>query len=90
MRLRWSDGALADLERLYDFLEPKSSRSAEYAVARLRERALRLVEQPRIGERLEMPGREFRRLIVGDYELRYEVREREVVILRVWHTRENR
>ncbi|MDR3474621.1 MAG: type II toxin-antitoxin system RelE/ParE family toxin [Devosia sp.] len=90
MRLRWSDDALAHLERLYDFLEPKSSRSAAHSVARLRERALRLVEQPRIGERPAVPGREFRRLIVGDYELRYEVREQEVLVLRIWHAREDR
>ena len=35
--------------------------------------------------------REMRRLIVGQYELRYDVIEDvTVVILRLWHTREDR
>jgi plasmid stabilization system protein ParE len=34
--------------------------------------------------------REVRRIIVGNYEMRYELVESTVFILRVWHTREER
>jgi hypothetical protein len=34
--------------------------------------------------------REVRRLIVGQYEILYELSETVVLILRVWHTREDR
>ena len=34
--------------------------------------------------------REVRRLIVGNYEMRYEQTEGGAVILRLWHTREDR
>jgi hypothetical protein len=50
-----------------------------------RERALEL------GVRLEeFAPRDVRRVIVGDYELRYEVTEAAIYILRLWHTREDR
>ncbi len=35
-------------------------------------------------------SREVRRLLVGHYEMRYELQESNIYILRVWHTRENR
>lgn len=51
---------------------------------------MRLVEQPRIGERLdEFEAREVRRILVGKYEMRYEIRETTIYILRLWHTRED-
>ena len=34
--------------------------------------------------------REVRRIIVGNYEMRYELVDISVYILRVWHTREER
>ena len=34
--------------------------------------------------------RDVRRVIVGDYELRYEVTENLIYILRLWHAREDR
>jgi hypothetical protein len=46
---------------------------------------------PRIGARLgEFDPREVRRLIVGDHEIRYEAREDELIILRIWHVYEDR
>jgi hypothetical protein len=34
--------------------------------------------------------REVRRILVGHYELRYEIANGEIFILRLWHTRERR
>ncbi len=34
--------------------------------------------------------REVRRLLVGQYEIRYEVKKSSVYLLRIWHTREKR
>jgi hypothetical protein len=31
-----------------------------------------------------------RRLLIGHYEMRYEIRRETIVVLRVWHTREDR
>ena len=45
----------------------------------------------RIGEKLEAyQPREVRQIIVGSYELRYEIADATIFILRLWHWRENR
>jgi plasmid stabilization system protein ParE len=51
----------------------------------------RLLEHPRIGEKLEeFEPREVRRLLIGHYEMRYEIQASTIFVLRVWHTREDR
>ena len=50
-----------------------------------------LLTNPRIGEQLfEFEPREVRRLLVGQYEMRYEIQESTIYMLRLWHTREDR
>ncbi len=52
---------------------------------------MRLAEHPRMGMRLEAYiAREVRRLIVGDYEVRYEIAYDVVSILRIHHVLEDR
>jgi hypothetical protein len=44
-----------------------------------------------MGKRLERYSvRETRRLIVGQYEIRYEMTESVIFIIHLWHTREDR
>lgn len=51
----------------------------------------RLLNHPRIGEKLKAyEPREVRRIMVGNYELRYEIADATIYILRLWHCRENR
>ncbi len=51
----------------------------------------RLLDYPRIGEKLETCGpREVRRMIVGNFQMRYEIAAGTIAILRLWHCRENR
>jgi plasmid stabilization system protein ParE len=52
---------------------------------------MRLLEHPRIGERLDhFEPREVRRVLIGNYELRYEITASEIDVLRILHSRENR
>ncbi|MHB8949252.1 MAG: type II toxin-antitoxin system RelE/ParE family toxin [Rhodoferax sp.] len=89
--LKWTGKALSDLARLYDFLAVVNKPAAARAVQALTFAPSRLLEQPRIGERLEEFGpREVRRILVGRYELRYEIDGGTVYVLRIWHTREDR
>lgn len=91
MRLKWTSKAMSDLARLYEFLEPVNKPAAIRAVQALTRAPARLLEHPRLGERLEeFEPREVRRLLIGRYELRYEIREAEIYVLRLWHTREDR
>lgn len=91
MKVAWTTRAVADLARLYEFLAPVNPRAAARVLQSLTAAAGRLLDHPRIGEKLEQyEPREVRRLLVGRYEMRYEVRASSIVVLRVWHTREGR
>lgn len=91
MKVAWTEGAVEDLARLHEFLAPANARAAAAAIQALVRAGGRLAELPRIGEKLERYApREVRRLIVADYELRYEVKGDDVIVLRVWHAREER
>jgi len=50
-----------------------------------------LIHNPRIGPLLrQFAPREIRRIIVGNYEMRYEIVNGTIYILRIWHTLEDR
>ena len=89
--VQWTSKALSDLSRLYEFLAQVNSKAAARTVQALTDAPRRIIEQPRIGEQLDEFGdREVRRLLIGRYELRYELAGDNVYILRIWHTRELR
>lgn len=49
------------------------------------------MEQARIGEKFEeLEPREVRRLLIGHYEMRYEIQQSTLYVLRIWDTREER
>jgi plasmid stabilization system protein ParE len=91
MNIKWTSKALSDLVRLYEFLSIKSREAAAHTIQSLSAAPSRLLDQARIGEKLdEFDPREVRRIIVGRYEMRYEVKESIIIVLRIWHTREDR
>ncbi|PDS42245.1 plasmid stabilization protein [Rhizobium anhuiense] len=91
MEVKWTSKAVSDVTRLYDFLSPVDRRAAARTVQALTAAPARLLEQSRLGERLEeFDPREVRRILVGRYELRYEIQQSTIYVLRLWHTREDR
>jgi plasmid stabilization system protein ParE len=91
MELKWTSKALADLARLYEFLAPVNKPAAARAVQALAKSPTILLTNPRIGEQLfQFEPREVRRILVGEYEIRYEIQDSIVYVLRLWHTREDR
>ncbi|WP_031433632.1 type II toxin-antitoxin system RelE/ParE family toxin [Methylomarinum vadi] len=91
MELKWTSKALSDLVRLYEFLGPVNKSAAARIVQTLTNAPTTLLINPRIGEQLfEFEPREVRRLLVGYYEIRYEIQESAIYVLRLWHTREDR
>ena len=91
MELKWTSKALSDLTRLYDFLAPVNKPAAARTVQALVAAPNGLRVNPRIGEKLEaFAPREVRRILVGKYEIRYEIQESTIYVLRLWHTREDR
>lgn len=91
MELKWTTKALSDLVRLYEFLSPINKRAAATTVQSLTAAPTKLLAQPRIGEKLdEFDPREVRHIFVGHYEMRYEIQQSTIYVLRLWHTREDR
>ncbi|MBC9905678.1 MULTISPECIES: type II toxin-antitoxin system RelE/ParE family toxin [Achromobacter] len=91
MTLKWTSKALSDLVRLYEFLAPVNKSAATRAVQALAKAPTILQTNPRIGEQLfQFEPREVRRILVGEYEIRYEIQDAVVHVLRLWHTRESR
>ncbi|MBA3034585.1 MAG: type II toxin-antitoxin system RelE/ParE family toxin [Gammaproteobacteria bacterium] len=91
MALKWTSKGLSDLARLYEFLAPVNQPAAARAVQALVAAPASLLANPRIGEKLEeFEPREVRRILVGKYEMRYEIQESTIYVLRLWHTREDR
>jgi len=91
MELKWTGKALSDLARLYEFLAPVNRDAAVSTVQSLTAAPASLIANPRIGEKLEeFEPREVRRILVGHYEMRYEIRSSTIYVLRLWHTREDR
>lgn len=91
MELKWTGKAVSDIARLYEFLTLVNKQAAAQTVKQLISAPTRLHRQPRIGEKLdEFNPREVRRIIIGHYEMRYEIQSSALYILRIWNTREDR
>ena len=91
MRIQWTGKASSDLVRLHEHLRPVAPDAAARVVQQLARAPDRLLDHPRIGEKLDSYApREVRRIIVGNYQLRYELADATIFILRLWHCRENR
>ncbi len=91
MELKWSSKALSDLARLYEFLASVNQPAAARVVQTLAKAPAMLLTNARIGEQLpQFDPREVWRILVGDYEIRYEIQGTSIYVLRLWHTRENR
>ena len=89
--LKWTRQAIADLKRLYEFLAPVNQPAAARAVQTLTAAPTGFLEHPRIGSRLQQfETREVRRIIVGKYEIRYEIKGSYIYVLRIFHTKVRR
>jgi len=93
MSLIWLPEAKKDLERLFKFLVEKNPTAAEKAMLSIDEAADQLLKFPESG--VLMQDRTNRRqsfIPMGKsvYVLRYIIYENIIVIIRVWHAKEQR
>ena len=92
--VKWLLEALDDIERLYRFLESKNEQAAMSAAQTILDGAEMIEASPRIGR--PMPDETKRRELFvsfasGGYVLRYMLEgEETAVIIRVWHSKEER
>jgi plasmid stabilization system protein ParE len=85
--------ALDDLKRLYAFIEPHSRPAAKRAIDTLVNAAESLGEFPEKGKpwNIELDFRELPVLFgARGYVIRYRLYQNQVIIVRVWHTLEDR
>lgn len=89
----WLPEALDDARRLFDFLKEKNLSAAARAAQAIRKGADQLADFPDIGRPMN-DGTGRRELFVPfgstSYVLRYILDTQKIVIIRVWHSREQR
>jgi toxin ParE1/3/4 len=92
-KIVWRERALEDIDRLYNFLSDKNKEAAAKAARVILRGSSLLEESPRLGRPIA-DGTGRRELFIpfgaGFYVLRYFLASGAVVIVRVWHEREDR
>lgn len=82
MQLKWTSKSLSDLARLYEFLALVNKPAAARVIQALTNAPTILLTNPRIGEQLfQFEPREIRRILVGQYEMRYEIRDKTIYVM---------
>lgn len=89
MKLKWTLGALVDLQRILDYIEKDNPQAAHTLAAGFKLTAEHLTRHPFIGRRGELEGtREL--MLHRNYLLTYRVSSETVEILQIWHVAQNR
>jgi len=91
MNLRFAPEAVDDLVRLRKFIEEKNPTAAQRVANDLLLGLEKLKVYPEIGLKVEraFDPKRIRDLFIGSYTVRYLIGDGEVVVLRIWHGKEN-
>lgn len=93
--LRWFPEAVSDLARLRDFIRVHNPDAAQRVAKRIRDSAHRLLSFPFVG----IPVQNIDKLQLRDlfipfgragYWMRYAITDDAIIIVKIWHGRENR
>jgi plasmid stabilization system protein ParE len=85
MNVVWTEHALQSLVAIEDYIAMDDPAVAVVFIDRLIRRTDILIDQPRIGRMVpDVPGRELRELIEGNYRIVYRLNESTVEILTVF------
>lgn len=89
----WLPDAVTDLVRLRKFIQDKNPSAAQRAASKIKEGALTLMSNPE-SERPVEGLSSFREILIpfgaGNYVLRYREDNVTIVVVRVWHSKEDR
>ena len=91
MNLRFTPEAVEDLVRLRTFIEEKNPTAARRIAKDLLLGMEKLKVFPAIGLKVEraFEPQRIRDLFIGNYTMRYLIGDGEIVVLRIWHGKEN-
>lgn len=95
MKLFYAPEGVEDLRRLHDFVAAKDPLAARRLSKSLSDGIKRLKQFPHMGRRVRQSAdvwapEEIRDWVTGTYIARYLLLDETIVILRVWHQKENR
>lgn len=93
MKLIFSRNALEDLERLYSFMSQINPSGLDKSAKRLNQSFDMLQEHPLAGYGLDQLPKTRELLIPfgkGNYIIRYRIKNKQIHIAHIWHSRENR
>ncbi len=92
LSLVWSSTARNDLISLREFIQSENPRAAKRSSEKIINATKLILDNPAIG--IQLKGREDRELFTpfgkNGYILRYQIIDQKIVILKIWHTREDR
>jgi len=84
----WTGPAIEDLRDIREYVNRDNPIAAKRLATRILDGVKRLARLPRSGRIVpELSGLGFREVIVAPYRVVYLIKDRQVVILRVWHGR---
>jgi addiction module RelE/StbE family toxin len=86
----WTEEALSDLEAIGEYFERTSPQYASTIIDRLYSCVEPLAEHPKMGRRVpEVDHESLRERIVEGYRILYQLREDQIEIITVVHSRQN-
>lgn len=89
----WLPDAITDLMRLRTFIQDKNPSAVQRSASKIKEGALTLMSNPESGRPVEGFS-SFREIFIpfgaGNYVLRYREDNVTIVVVRVWHSKEER
>ena len=90
MKLTFSPQSVSDLERIREFIAIKNPQAARHTAQLILQKIRLLLEQPKIGLPVQgTPNEAIRDLYINQYTIRYLAGTRDIIILRIWHNKEN-
>ena len=89
MQLRFTGRALDDLSRLRAFISKDNPQAARRISHALRGSIQHLADHPQMGEALDASAG-VRRWVAGPYVVHYTMDGQILIVLRIWHGREQR
>ncbi|UAA39909.1 type II toxin-antitoxin system RelE/ParE family toxin [Paraneptunicella aestuarii] len=91
MNIRFTQDTVDDLIRLREFIGVKNPLAANRIANELKTGINKLVTFPELGLKVEqaLEPEKIRDLFIGEYTIRYLISKAEIVILRLWHDKEN-
>ncbi len=85
-RIVWSPEAVEDIESIAEYIEKDSQFYAKAVVNKIFQSTEKLKEFPKVGRVVpELEREDIRELIVYNYRLVYQVKERQILIIAVIH-----